>query len=146
MNNNNSYIPKDYIGLSIKSDEFIEVLEAYDLKVIYDYDRTHENMDDVYWIHDYDNGCTFQANQDQIVVVAFIYLRALEDHKAFHWLISGITIDKNEIKELGNPTKTGTYKGQSWVRYDEKNISTHYSWDAMGPRMLTFSHLSRVPK
>jgi len=37
------------LGRQLKDDEVVEVLEARDMQVVYDFDRTHENLEDVYW-------------------------------------------------------------------------------------------------
>ena len=40
----------DLLGRMLKDDDVLEVLEAYEVEtVVYDFDRNHENMEDVYW-------------------------------------------------------------------------------------------------
>ena len=140
------YDPRILIGKPLKDDLAIEIMADNDLEIRYEIDLLHENMDDIYWIPDKNNGCLWQANQDQLIVVAFVYLRELEGYNKFHSGIDGIKIGDKELLGWGLPTKSGSYKGQSWVRYDNEKLSTHYSWDSIGPRMITFTHPSRIPK
>ena len=37
------------LGLHLKDDRVIDILETYNMQVIYDFDRDHENIADIYW-------------------------------------------------------------------------------------------------
>jgi len=39
-----------FLNMSLKSDEFIELFEHYEVDVIYSYDRLHEGMEDKYYV------------------------------------------------------------------------------------------------
>ena len=140
------YDPRNYIGLKLKSDLVIDLLSTYDLEIIYQIDTSHENMDDVYWISDKINGCQFRVNADQVIMVAFVYLRELEGHCQFSGTLEGINIKNNELDGLGNYNKSGKFKDQNWIRYDRESISIHYSWDSQGPRVISFCHPLSLPR
>ena len=65
----------DLLGQHLKSDDVIDVLEADDLKVIYDFDRLHENQPDVYWVASTAEGVQMRFNEDQILDVLFFYIQ-----------------------------------------------------------------------
>ncbi|NYF20784.1 hypothetical protein HDC36_002245 [Xanthomonas sp. JAI131] len=37
------------LGKSLKDEEIIDILEQFDVDVVYSFDRIHENTPDVYW-------------------------------------------------------------------------------------------------
>jgi hypothetical protein len=140
------YDPRSLIGLHLKSDDIIEYLRHYGLTIIYEIDLDHENMKDIYWVADKEGGCQWEANENQMIVTVFVYLREIEGFKKHKWPINGVQIEKHQISNLGEPTKRGSYQGENWVRYDLPDISIHYSWDDHGSKKVTLMHPSRVPK
>ncbi len=56
----------------MKDDDTLEVLERYDITVTYDFDRTHENIDDMYWAASKDGGFQFRFNKEQKLDVVFL--------------------------------------------------------------------------
>jgi hypothetical protein len=62
------------LDLNMKSDEVIEVLEHFDLKVVYDFDRLHENTDDLYWASAHQAGFELRFNQRQVLDTVFLYV------------------------------------------------------------------------
>ncbi len=76
------------LGKQLKDDIVMEILEHYDIDVVYDFDRTHEDMEDVYWAASKGNGFQFRFDENQKLDVIFLYMVARE----------GFTpISKNEI-------------------------------------------------
>lgn len=132
------------IGLQLKSDPILELLEMHELQVIYDIDTLHENIPDAYWIEDRKHGFTLKADEAQRIVVCFIYLRALEGHDAFSGEVPGVVIANNRISDLGEPSKSGSFSGRNWVRYDRPEHSVHLTWDTEGPAVLSILHPSAV--
>lgn len=66
------------LGLHLKDDEVIDVLESFDMQVVYDFDRTHENIDDVYWAAAPSRGFQLRFDKDQRLDVVFVYVAASE--------------------------------------------------------------------
>jgi hypothetical protein len=66
------------LGRQLKDDVVLEVLEFYDLQVVYEFDRTHENMDDIYWASASSDGFQLRFNQDQVLDTVFLYVMASE--------------------------------------------------------------------
>ena len=36
------------LGKKLKDDDILDVLEDYEIEVVYDFDRSHENIEDIY--------------------------------------------------------------------------------------------------
>ena len=62
------------LARSLKSDEVIELLEEYDVDVVYAFDRVHENTPDFYWASIKDAGIQLRFNEHQQLDTAFCYL------------------------------------------------------------------------
>lgn len=52
-------------------DSIVELLEHFDIDVDYDFDRTHEEMEDVYWAASQQNGFQFRFDETQKLDVVF---------------------------------------------------------------------------
>jgi hypothetical protein len=80
------------IGLSLKSDEVIEVLEDYELEVVYDFDRLHENTDDLYWASCRDAGFELRFNERQILDVIFMYVVPRDGFQPIDPAVTGVKL------------------------------------------------------
>ena len=76
-----------FLRKHLKDDEIVEMLELMDAEVIYDFDRSHENMPDVYWAKAKEHGITLRFDQNQILDTVFVYVRPIEDHQAVNPLL-----------------------------------------------------------
>ncbi|WPH17312.1 hypothetical protein [Variovorax paradoxus] len=59
------------LGRQLKDDAVVEVLDAHDMQVVYDFDRSHENLEDVYWAAAQASGFQFRFDQDQKLDVVY---------------------------------------------------------------------------
>lgn len=128
----------DLIGRPLKNQLIVETLEYNEIEVIYDFDRTNENLPDKYWATSRENGFLFGFDERQILEVIFIYIIPMDDFMA---------ADKNVCKALLFPSidaverhaKQGNLqfkKGKSalldidrdWVRIDCQDYSIHYEY------------------
>jgi hypothetical protein len=135
------------IGKRLKDDDIIEILEYFDAVVVYDFDRLHENMPDVYWAECTKQGIVFMFDADQILDTMFLYIvskegyesvevEKIEDIELFdssfavesHCATSGI-----ECK-VGRPDET-----KSWARIDGPDKSIHYEFVGGRLSMVTIS-------
>ena len=138
-------------GKKLKDDFVMEVLEHYDMEVVYDFDRTHEGMEDVYWAASQENGFQFRFNEEQQLDVIFLYMVERE----------GFTpIDKNEIdvpiyesfteaqnyfenngivyaNSPSNDPKDKWY--QRWIKGNHGSYTAHYEFKDKKLRMITLS-------
>lgn len=81
------------LGRKLKDDRILEVLEAYQVeKVIYDFDRHHENMEDAYWAAATNAGFQLRFDQNQVVDTIFCYIVADEGFSPISSKIIGTPI------------------------------------------------------
>ncbi len=138
------------LGKALKDDEVIEVLENYDMSVTYDFDRSHENIDDLYWAASKEAGFQFRFNKDQVLDAVFIYLvpregfteinRSLfnvEVFETFDEAESASALAKTPYKvSAGDPGSQG-YKW--WIKLDHGQYTAHYQFKEGRVIMLTLS-------
>lgn len=66
------------LGKSLKSDEVIELLQEYEVDVVYSFDRLHENSPDVYCVAIREAGFQLRFNEHQQLDTAFCYVAPRE--------------------------------------------------------------------
>jgi len=140
------YDPRSLLGRRLKSDECIELLELFDLQIIYDIDLLHEGTADAYWIKDPARGCTRCADEHHVITVAFVQLQEADGQQAFPWPLTDITFAGDGLQGWGPPSRSGSHRGVHWVRYDRADKSTHLEWNAAGPLKLTFMLPRKTPE
>jgi hypothetical protein len=62
------------LGSHLKSDNMLDFLEPYDIEVIYDFDRFHENTSDQYWVTIEELGLRLKFDENQILTDVFVFL------------------------------------------------------------------------
>ena len=62
------------LGKQLKDDEVIGILEGLDMEVIYEFDRLHENMPDIYWATSKSKGFQFRFDDSQRLEVVFLHI------------------------------------------------------------------------
>ncbi|MBC3911565.1 hypothetical protein [Undibacterium umbellatum] len=132
----------------MKDDDVIDVLESYDISVIYDFDRTHEGMDDVYWAASTDAGFQFRFDKNQMLDTIFLYMVAREGFTP----ISRNNIDvpvfdtfddaERECRSKGIPFKQsqgtpGSDMYKWWIKLDYGTHTAHYQFKEGTLRMVT---------
>lgn len=128
------------LGRKLKDDEILEVLEAYQIeKVIYDFDRHHENMDDVYWAAATNAGFQLRFDQHRTLDTVFCYISADEGFLPIAPQIIGAPIyhsfDEAEaacktagLKYSVSDPKNGPRFHKLWLRIDSPERQTHYQF------------------
>ena len=129
------------LGKKLKDDEIIEILESYDIGVVvYDFDRSHENMDDVYWAKSEESGFQFRFDKDQVLDVIFCYVAAGEGFTPIDTAIIGVPIYKtfgeaervcteNALRySVPNPSFGAKYH-KAWLRVEESSQWSHYQFE-----------------
>jgi len=84
------------LGRNLKDDEILEVLEVYQIEqVVYDFDRNHENMEDVYWAAARSAGFQLRFDQQQVLDTIFCYIAAEEGFSPVSPHIIGVPIHRS---------------------------------------------------
>lgn len=126
----------DLLGRALKDPVVIDVLEADDLEVIYDFDRLSENQPDQYWVASTAEGVQMRFNADQVLDVLFFYLEpdgnfaacnpktmgipvfSSLDEATHHAEVSNLPFEKGEVDFLG------VYR--EWIKID-RGAYLHHS-------------------
>jgi hypothetical protein len=133
------------VGKHLKDDEVIDLLEGYDLDVIYDFDRLHENAPDEYRVEARKQGFCLRANDAQRIKTIFCYIQSREGYDPVDANDCGCPLPQsaNEgLTVLGVPSRTGT----DWRRFDFSTHALHYTWNASGLCLVCMMLPSAVPK
>jgi hypothetical protein len=128
------------LGSKLKDDGILEVLEAYQIeKVVYDFDRHHENIEDVYWAAATSAGFLLRFDQHQMLDTIFCYMVAEEGFSPISPQIIGAPIyrsfDEAEAacKTAGlrysvSDPKNGPRFHRLWLRIEGLKQHTHYQF------------------
>jgi hypothetical protein len=135
----------------LKDDAIIEILEQMDARIVYDFDRSHENIPDVYWAEAKDHGITMRFDANQRLDTVFVYVRPTEEHQpADLALLADVTAFSSasdvEAYAIGHGThfKIGSRPAalpppSNWVRLDYGNHRVHYEFREGELHIITIS-------
>ena len=62
------------LGRQLKDDDVIDLLEGFDMQVVYDFDRLHEGQPDKYWAAAQEAGIQFRFDEAQTLDTIFLYI------------------------------------------------------------------------
>lgn len=82
----------EYLGLSLKDDAVVDLLETYDMDVIYDFDRLHENQPDRYNTSARSDGFEMRFDADQVLGTIWCYVTPRDRFEAIDPLRIGVPI------------------------------------------------------
>ncbi len=133
----------------LKSDVMLDLLETWDGQVVYEYDRTHENMPDEYWASLHSEGVCFKFNEQQMLTCIFLHLTDADGFAAIELSSTDIPyfpsiVDASSYaneNELRVSSGQGELFGQlcNWIRLEYDDYSIHYEFrdDVLGLVTLT---------
>lgn len=139
----------DLLGKQLKDDIVMEILEHYEIDVAYDFDRTHEGMEDVYWAASQENGFQLRFDENQKLDVIFLYMVEREGftpisrneidvpiYESFaeaknYFEANNLEYTKPPIEEPSDPWY------QRWIKTNNGIYTSHYEFKDMQPRMIT---------
>ena len=132
------------VGMPLKSDEVIDLLELYDLPVQYHFDRLHEGASDSYTVESEELSLELRFDADQRCTTIFI-----RDPAAA--LARGIVSVPDlrapaEIEAYANANALTLIRGPSWLRCDGVARCIHYELDGDELRMVTVMSPDVAPK
>lgn len=129
------------LGLALKSDEIIEILEHYEISVVYDFDRLHENIPDVYWASFHEAGFELRFNERQALAAIFMYVQPREDFKSIEPGLAGVPFyrsfadAKTAFQSAGVPFRTPA-NGEGWIKGDRGDHTVHHEFNREGELSL----------
>lgn len=129
---------KPLLGEALKSDLMLDALETYDVQVIYEYDRTHENLPDEYYAACHDLGLALRFDQDQKLQDIYLYLAEAEGFSVANLDDTDIQVFDSKPKVRAYGEKNGIqlsegvadFMGEEhdWIRLDDADHTIHYDF------------------
>jgi hypothetical protein len=144
----------NYLGALLKSEAIIEVLEHFEMPVIYDFDRLQENTADSYSASAKQAGFEFCFDERQVLEVIWCYVLPRSGFSAISLDIVGATsfdtfaaakayAAERDVKISQSKT------GESWIRFEYDGLWVHYEFQNTQPTLITLTKLrnqgQRVP-
>jgi hypothetical protein len=141
------------LGKMLKDDEMIEILEGSDIEVIYEFDRLHENVPDVYWASSKPQGFQFRFDGSQRLDVVFLHVVPGDGYAAVSQHDCDVTFfgSKAGVEAFGEAQQLHVIKGSAdflgvireWVRLGFASHSIHYEFRAGSPAMVSISRIDQ---
>lgn len=103
------------LNKKLKDDEIIEILEGLDIEVVYEFDRLHENMPDIYWATSKPEGFQFRFDEAQKLAVVFLHITPDDDFAAVSQHDCDIPLfeSKQEVLAFGEAQHLQVAKGDA---------------------------------
>ena len=124
------------IGKQLKDDEILELLESEDVSVVYDFDRSHENMPDIYWAAFKQAGFLLRFDEDQRLDTIFFYIVPDEGSEA---VVPGFLEDvplfssREQVERFAESCQGEFFKGEPgpsvrWAKFNKGEVAFHYEF------------------
>ena len=138
------------LGRKLKSDEVIELLEHFDIDVIYRFDRSHEGVD-IYWASAYEEGFQLRFDAEQTLDVVFLYMVERDGFKPVkrdevEVPIFASFVDAKEnfeasgIEYASSPDDDQSHKlYQRWIKSKSDNQTVHYDFVNKRLQLITMA-------
>ncbi len=124
------------LGRQLKDDDVIDILEASDMEVVYDFDRLHEGQPDVYWAASKQDGMQLRFDAAQTLDTIFLYITPSDGFVAFAQGCCDVPFfaTPSQVEAFGFAQSLQVAKGQAdflgvsrdWVRLGFGAYSVHY--------------------
>jgi hypothetical protein len=123
------------LGRCLKDDDVVDVLERNEIDVVYDFDRSHENIDDIYWAPSINGGFVLKFGAKQVLETIFLYAAPIEGFTAIDRTDCDVTFFSSvkEVEAYAIKSKARFNKGvvdllgihREWVRLEYDGFSVH---------------------
>jgi hypothetical protein len=137
----------ELLGVDLKCDFLCDLFETYDVQVVYDYDRTHENMPDKYHAKIPDLGLEFIFDETKILATLFVVPVEIKSFNPFSDAYNGINKFRSKDEAINYAIKYGLkYKignsdfmgeNKDWISFKYNGYSIHYEFTNSELRMIT---------
>ena len=116
----------------------MDLLETHDVDVVYDFDRTHENMPDKYWATFHALGILLSFDENQILKTIFIFQTPEDDFTPADLSDSDILVfdSKNSVRTHALANTIDITEGYTtvlgpesdWIRFNFPEYQIHYEF------------------
>lgn len=127
----------DFLGLRLKDDAVIDLLECYEIAVVYDFDRDNENIADEYSASAKPAGFELRFNEHQILETIWCYVRGRDGFVPVDPQLIGVPCylsfadAKSAAIEAGcamSESPSGNLLKTKWLRMETRERWTHYEF------------------
>jgi hypothetical protein len=135
----------------LKDDEVIEILEGLDMEVIYEFDRLHENLPDIYWATSKPKGFQFRFDDSQRLEVVFLHMTPGDGFAAVSQHDCDVPFfgSRQDVEAFGKTQHLQVTKGSAdflgvsreWVRLGFASHSIHYEFRAGSLALVSISRI-----
>lgn len=133
----------------LKDGDVIDILEAMEMVVIYDFDRLHEGQPDKYWAASQKAGIQLRFDASQALDTIFLYITPNDDFAAFEQKDCDVAVFTTaaEVQAFGEAQRLQVSKGRTdflgvsrdWIRLGFEAYSVHYEFRAGSLAQVTVS-------
>lgn len=127
----------ELLGVGLKSDFFNDLLETFDVDVVYRYDRTYENLPDEYWatVPNLGLGLIFDENQNLATLiiqpVSISGYNPIQQDQRLVWFaskaeVSQYAVEQSMVFSEGAVELFGELK--DWIKLEYSDFSIHYEY------------------
>jgi hypothetical protein len=145
----------EYIGLGLKTDEVIELLEQHDMEVIYRFDRLHENSPDEYSSAAPAAGFELSFDENQVLTTIFCHVKERHGFVSVDPALVGVAFFQSPTAARAAGERDGVkclfkdgvrFMGRtlSWVSFEMERRKLHYEYEQDGLALITLSRPQAV--
>lgn len=132
------------LGRKLKDEQVVDLLEKHDIEVVYEFDRTHENIADVYWAAAKTSGFQLRFDEYQKLDVVFLYTEASEGFSAIEHDDIDIPLYGSFDQAKQDFTREGisfieSPSDKNWIKGDFRNNSRYYEFRNNALFLVTLS-------
>jgi len=132
------------LGKSLKDEEIIDILEQFDVDVVYSFDRIHENTPDVYWAAIKSAGFQLRFNEQQTLDTIFCYIEPREGFASVTLEEIGVPMyDSFDLAEQSCQSSGAKYQtsgaSKLWLKIDHSSHGAHYEFKGGRISMVTLT-------
>lgn len=139
------------LGKELKSDEILDLLETYEIEVIYDFDRTHENIPDKFWATAQELGMQLRFDEHQVLRTIFLSVTEEDGFAPADLRQSDIRLfqRKQDVRDFAAANGISASEGETdffgskhdWIKLDYSGHSVHYDFGGGPLKKVTLNSL-----
>ncbi len=137
----------DLLGTELKSDFLCDLFETYDVQVVYEFDRTHEGLEDEYRAELPELGLQFVFDEKQSLTTVFLrpvtattfnpFDNDDERIPTFSAKSEALLYARNNGLRFTEGEADFMEEHRNWVRFENDTHSIHYEFVGSQLRMIT---------
>jgi len=125
----------------LKSDEIVEILDHFKLDVIYEFDRSHENLEDIYWASAREAGFQLRFDAEQRLDTIFLYVEPRDGFRPVRRELVNVPFyssfreAESEFTEESIPFERSPVAPR-WIKGNFGGHKVHYEFGTSGQLLL----------